>query len=87
MPTTPHAATAYPEEDLYIKSPAETEALIRAEIEEIRDAHTRENRTVVEMYQKLTGLGTTRASEQTAEDPPPADPPPADQASEAPTAP
>lgn len=87
MPTTPHAATAYPEEDLYIKSPEETRDLYLAEIEEMRAAHARENRTVAEQYEKLTGLDTTRASEQTAEDPPPADPPPADPASEAPAAP
>jgi hypothetical protein len=55
MPTTPHAATAYPEEDLYIKSPAETRDLFLAEIEEMRAAHARENRTVVEQYEKLTG--------------------------------
>jgi hypothetical protein len=59
MPTTPHDATVFPEDTLYIKSPAETEALILAELEEIRTSYTRNNNVVRKQYRDRASLWAT----------------------------
>jgi hypothetical protein len=55
MPSEPHAATAYPEEHLYIKSPEETSTLFNEAIDALRGRYETHADAVVTQYQKLTG--------------------------------
>lgn len=83
-----HNATAYPEEHLYVKSPAETEAAVLAGIDDARAKYNQAEESAEFAYRKRAGLpdpnppiGTPGDQpdvqpEAVTEDPPPAPAPP-----------
>jgi hypothetical protein len=82
-----HNATAYPEEHLYVKSPAETKAEVEAAIEDVRVNYAVDMMEVERQYRHIAGVPDPNPPieppadepvqpEAVTEDPPPAPAPP-----------